>query len=39
MVHEIPDDVNRWTAKHRQTLVRQLVRGETTETEEDHGRY
>lgn len=30
MMHEIPDDVKRWTAKRRQTLILQLVRGETT---------
>ena len=30
---EIPDDVKRWTAKRRQALILQLVRGETTPAE------
>ena len=33
MTHEIPDDVKRWTAKRRQALILQLVRGETTAVE------
>ena len=32
-MHEIPDDVKRWTAKRRQALILQLVRGETTPAE------
>ena len=33
MTQEIPDDVKRWTAKRRQALILQLVRGETTPAE------
>jgi transposase-like protein len=33
MTDEIPDDVKRWTAKRRQALVLQIVRGETTAVE------
>ena len=33
MTHEIPDDVKRWTAKRRQALILQLIRGETTTAE------
>jgi hypothetical protein len=33
MMHEIPDDVKRWTAKRRQALILQLVVGETTPAE------
>jgi hypothetical protein len=33
MMHEIPDDVKRWTAKRRQAPILQLVRGETTPAE------
>jgi hypothetical protein len=32
-MHEIPDDVKRWTAKRRQALILQLVVGETTPAE------
>jgi transposase-like protein len=32
-MHEIPDDVKRWTVKRRQALILQLVRGETTPAE------
>jgi transposase-like protein len=33
MTQEIPDDVKRWTAKRRQALILQLIRGETTAAE------
>jgi hypothetical protein len=33
MTQEIPDEVKRWTAKRRQALILQLVRGETTAVE------
>ena len=33
MTQDIPDEVKRWTAKRRQALILQLIRGETTATE------
>jgi transposase-like protein len=33
MTNEIPEDVKRWTAKRRQALVLQILRGETTAVE------
>jgi len=39
MTDELPENVKRWTAKRRQALVLQLVRGETTvvEAARQHG--
>jgi hypothetical protein len=38
-MHGIPDDVMRWTAKRRQALILQLVRGETTPAQMDGWAY
>ena len=39
MTQELPEQVKRWTAKRRQALVLQLLRGETTvvEAAREHG--
>ena len=33
MSDKIPEEVKRWTAKRRQALILQLIRGETTAAE------
>ena len=33
MTHDLPDEIKRWTAQRRATLVLQLLRGETNVNE------